>query len=62
MNSLIFMVYSFKLLQKCQPISGRDMSRMAHNGSLSNNLLYIPFYLDTYPRKISNIRFSEALF
>jgi len=35
---------------------------MPPNGSLSNNLLYIPFYLDTYPQKISNIRFSEASF
>ena len=32
------------------------------NGSLSNNLFYIIFYLDTYTRKISNIRFSGTSF
>jgi hypothetical protein len=39
-----------------------NSSPIVPNGSLSNNLFYIIFYLDTYTRKISNIRFSGTSF
>ena len=52
------------LQNSCLCVRSNDVTGLSltANGSQSNNLFYILFYLDTYTRKVSNIRFSGTSF